>query len=222
MKRHLVLPVVAAATAGLLLTSCSGGDSEPDDDIAGAQTSAPPEDDEPEEPEDDADAEADTDAPDDGIDRPVIELPEDMTKEFEDVDTDDPDELAVLADQARYASAVDEAIAAGEVGPALEFYATGEGYASALDLVTGFHEDGYRVGGSTRYYNRSVTMREDSMATSSYCVDFSDAYSIDLETGEEFPDGDEQGLYSFRHVLNDAGVWQVDSWTAASGGDSCD
>ncbi|MFX4293940.1 hypothetical protein [Streptomyces bohaiensis] len=219
MKRHLVLPVVAAATAGLLLTSCSSGDSEPDDDIAGVQSPSPseePEDDEPEEPDD---AE---DTPDDGIDRPEIELPDDMTKEFEDVDTDDPDERAVLADQARYASAVDEAIAAGEVGPALGFYATGEGYASALELVTGYHEDGYRVGGSTRYYNRSVTMRDEKVATSSYCVDFSEAYSVDLETGEEFPDGDEQGLYSFRQVLNDAGVWQVESWTAASGGDSCD
>ncbi|NJP65055.1 hypothetical protein [Streptomyces spiramenti] len=220
MKRHLVLPVVAAATAGLLLTSCSSGDSEPDDDIAGAQTSAPPE--EPDDEGSEGDADSDAEEPDDDIDRPEIELPEDMTKEFEDVDTDDSVELAVLADQERYASAVDEAIADGEAGSALSFYATGEGYISALDLVSGFHEDGYRVGGSTRYYNRSVTLRDSGIATSSYCVDFSNAYSVDVETGEEFPEGDEQGLYSFRQVLNEAGVWQVDSWTAASGGDSCD
>lgn len=221
MKSHVVLPVAVAMAAGLLLSACSGRGSGQADDVKGAEFPSLSEGGKSEEPESE-EAEGDQDGSGDGVDRPEIELPDDMTKEFEDVDTDDPTERAVLADQARYASAVDAAIAAGEVGPALDFYATGEGYADALDLVTGFHEDGYRVAGSTRYYNRSVTLRDERVATSSYCVDFSHAYSVDVETGEEFPDGDEQGLYSFRQVLNDSGVWQVEGWSAASGGEACD
>ncbi|NJQ04124.1 hypothetical protein [Streptomyces lonarensis] len=221
MKSRLVLSVAVATTAGLLLSACSGGGSGAADDVKGAEVSSPSEDDMSKERESE-DAEGDEGYSAEDVDRPKIELPGDMTKEFEDVDTDDPTERAVLADQAQYASAVDAAIAAGEVGPALDFYATGEGYADALELVTGFHEDGYRVAGATRYYNRSVTLRDERVATSSYCVDFSHAYSVDVETGEEFPDGDEQGLYSFRQVLNDSGVWQVEAWRAASGGEACD
>ncbi|MFX4293942.1 hypothetical protein [Streptomyces bohaiensis] len=221
MKRHLVLPVVAAATAGLLLTSCSSGDSEPDDDIAGVQSPSPSEDDEGSEESEDADAEADTDAPDDGIDRPEIELPDDMTKEFEDVDTDDPDERAVLADQERFVAAVDGAVAEGEAGPALDFYASGDAYISAVELVERYADMGYRIGGPIRYYNRDVTLREGDTATSSSCVDFSRSYSVNLETGEEDPQSDEQGLYTLSHELNDVGTWRVVGWAVTAGGESC-
>ncbi|NJQ04127.1 hypothetical protein [Streptomyces lonarensis] len=217
MKRHLVLPAVAAATAGLLLTSCSGGDSEPDDDIARAQTSAPPEGDEL----DDAEAEADTDVPDDGIDRPEIKLPDDMTKEFEDVDTDDPDELAVLADQERFVAALNVSITRGEAIEALDFYAKGEGYITALELVADFRDDGYSIGGDFRYLNRSVSLGGDGTATSTYCSDFADSYSLEIESGEKYPEGDQSFFYVFAHKVNGSGVWQVAAWSATSETDEC-
>ncbi|WP_167967428.1 hypothetical protein [Streptomyces lonarensis] len=204
--------------AALLLTSCSGGGSEPDDDVAGAQSAPPsevPEGDEPEEP-DDSD-----DDPDDGIDRPEIALPDDMTKEFEDVDTDDSDERAVLADQERFVAAVDGAVAEGEVGAALDFYAGGEAYISALELVERYADRGYRIGGPIRYYDRAVTLGRDGSATSSACVDFSRSYSVELQTGEQTPQGAEQGRYALSHELNGDGTWQVVGWTVTSGGDLC-
>ncbi|NJP65057.1 hypothetical protein [Streptomyces spiramenti] len=219
MKRHLVLPVAAVAAAGLLLTSCSGGDSEPDDDIAGVQSPSPSEEPDGEGPEDDADSDAEE--PDDGIDRPEIELPDDMTKEFEDVDTDDPDELAVLADQERFVAALNVSITRGEAIEALNFYATGEGYITALELVADFRDDGYSIGGDFRYLNRSVSLGGDGTATSTYCSDFADSYSLEIESGEEYPEGDEPFFYSFAHEVNDSGVWQVTSWLATSEADEC-
>ncbi|NJQ14444.1 hypothetical protein [Streptomyces bohaiensis] len=222
MKRHLVLPVVAAATAGLLLTSCSSGDSEPDDDIAGVQSPSPSEDDEGSEESEDADAEADTDAPDDGIDRPEIDVPDDLEKEFEPVDTDDPDELAVLADQEQYIWAVDEAITSGSADrPALAFYSDGEGFINSIEFVSRFHDEGYSISGKVEYYNRSVTLRDEGVATSSYCADFREAFMVDIESGEKYPEDSEQFLYASRLERTEDGVWQTASFSVESGGSDC-
>ncbi|WP_130798078.1 hypothetical protein [Streptomyces otsuchiensis] len=220
MKRHVLVPVVAVATVGLLLTGCSSGDAEPDDDIAGVDTSEPADADE-DEPADD-DEQSGDDEPDDGIDRPEIELPEDLENVFEPVDTTVPDERAVLADQERFVNAVDEAITSGELDrPALQFYADGEAYLTAVDYVTSFHADGYTISGGVRYYDRSVTLREDGVATTSYCIDYRDSFMVDTSSDEKHALDDRQGYGTSRLERNDDGVWQTVSESVSVADGEC-
>ncbi|NJQ04122.1 hypothetical protein [Streptomyces lonarensis] len=223
MKHRLVLPVAVATTAGLLLTSCSGGGSESDDNISGLQYPAPSEEPEGEEPEvSEGDTDVAADARDGDMVRPGIDVPDDLEKVFEPVDTDDPDELAVLADQEQYIWAVDEAITSGSVDrPALGFYATGEGLIASLDFVSRFHDEGYSISGRTKYYNRSVTLREEGVATAAYCADFRDAFMVEVESGDRFPEDDEQFLYASRLERTEGGVWQIVSLSVESGGSEC-
>ncbi len=112
------IAAVAAASA-LLLTACGGGgDDGSDDEIEGLEENTDAGGEESEEPSPSA-------TEDDGIDRPEIELPDDVNNVFEEVDTDDPVELAVLADHERRVNSIDEAITSGDMNrPALGFYST--------------------------------------------------------------------------------------------------
>ncbi|WP_103529213.1 hypothetical protein [Streptomyces sp. SM12] len=220
MKRHVLVPVVAVATAGLLLTGCSNGDAEPDDDIAGVDTSEPADTDEDEPAEDEEPGE---DEPDDGIDRPEIEVADDVENVFEESVTDNADESAALADQERYISAVDEAVNTGDLDrPGLRFYASGDGLASAVDYVTSMHDGNLTFAGTTRYYQRSITLREDGVATTSYCVDFSGSYLVNTETGEREPDDDVPFFYTSRLERNGDGVWVTTGYDVNSGDVPCE
>ncbi|NJQ04125.1 hypothetical protein [Streptomyces lonarensis] len=221
MKRRLVLSVVAAAAAGSLLSSCSGGKSEPAGAAAGVQSPVPSEDDERGDVgELEDDAENASGSPGGDIDRPEIVVPDDLEKEFEPVDTDDPDELAVLADQEQYFWAVDEAITSGDSErPALSFYADDIAHLNALQYVGTFHEDGYTVGGSIRYYNRTVTLRDEGVATTSTCLDYSESHMEELDSGERFPEGDVRALVTTRAERNEADVWQTVSETSTTSED---
>jgi hypothetical protein len=221
MKRHVAAPVVAVLAAGLLATACSGDGGSSDDDIPGAGgTETQPENGDNESdpgPEDE-----DSEAGDDGIDRPEIVLPDDVINVFEEVDTDDPVELAVLADQERYINAVDEAITSGDIdGSALRFYASGEALRNGFEFISGMHEDNLTFAGTTRYYNREVTVREEDMATTAYCVDASESYTVDTETGEQDPDVGNKYLYASRLERNEAGVWQTVDYTVDDGDSAC-
>ncbi|NJQ04123.1 hypothetical protein [Streptomyces lonarensis] len=224
MKRHLALSVVVAAMAGLLLSSCSAEEREPAGDAADmsspSPSPSPSEEGEPGTLEGDGE---DASGPADGdVARPEIDVPDDLEKVFEPVDTDDPDQLAVLADQEQYIWAVDEAITSGSVDrPALAFYSDGEGYLTALDYISSFHDDGYTVSGTVRYYDRRVTLRGDGAATSSYCVDWRNSSMVDLESGERFPEGERQGLYTSRLERNEAEVWQTVDYSLEDGAGKC-
>lgn len=219
MQRHLTT-AAALLAAGLLVAGCSGDGGSPEDDgIAGTETGEA-------QPSPTADADpADDDpepAPDDGIDRPEIELPDDVINVFEEVDTDDPVELAVLADQEHHLNAIDEAITSGETDrPALPFYTSGEAVFFALDFITGMHDDGLTIGGTVRYYNRTVTIREEDVATTSHCIDGGDSYMIEIETGEALDEEDKRYFYSSRLERNDLGVWQTVFYEVSEAGDAC-
>jgi hypothetical protein len=219
MKRHFAAPVVAVLAAGLLVTSCSGDGGSADGGIPGAGTEEKtPEagNDEPE-PTDE-----EPDPADDDIERPDIALPDEVINVFEEVETDDPVELAVLADQERYLNAVDEAVTSGGTDrPGHGFYADGDALISDLEYITGMHEDNLSFAGTTRYYNREVTVREEGVATTVYCMDLSGTHLFDVDSGERTADSGENFLYSSRLVKNELGVWQTVFYTSEKGAEEC-
>jgi hypothetical protein len=220
MQRHLTT-AAALLAAGLLVAGCSGDGGSPEDDgIAGTETGQA-------QPSPTADTDpADDDpepGPDDGIDRPEIELPDDVINVFEEVDTDDPVELAVLADQENFINAVDEAVTSGETDrPALPFYTSGDALLAALDYISGMHDDNLSFTGTTRYYHRTLTLREEGVATTAYCIDFSGTRLVDRDTGQTSPDSEDRYFYATRQELNDVGVWETVYYTSEAGAPQCD
>ncbi|KAB8158901.1 hypothetical protein FH609_019885 [Streptomyces sp. 3MP-14] len=194
------------ATAALLLTAC-GGDDGVEEEIPGVDAAG-------ESPADGPDGEDETPPPqDDGIERPEIELPDEVTNVFEEVATDDPVELAVLADHERRVNSLDEAIVTGDLErPALGFYSSGEALTSAVEWVESLIENDESFTGTTRYYDREVTVDEEAgRATVRYCIDASESLTTVRSTGEVDPDS---GVTVRVHYLtqldrNEAGVWQT-------------
>lgn len=223
MRRRISTSVVAAVLAtGLLATACGGGDDSTDDALPGADTgssaSPDPADEESDEAEDEP---AEDDLPDDGIDRPEIDLPDDVNNVFEEVDTDDPVELAVLADQERSISAVDEAVTSGDTTvPSLSFYQADTALLESVEFAVGMHDDGLSFGGTTYYYNRTVELQSDTAAVATYCVDMSESYLVDVDSGEREADSGTY-YYTSRQELNDAGVWQTVVLTAEREDETC-
>lgn len=189
MRRRVSASAIAAASAiCLFATACGGVDESPDDvlpDIAtGSSASSETEGDE-----------VDDEVVEGGVERPEINLPEDVNNVFEGLDTDDPVERAVLADQQRGIDAVDEAVTSGDPDvPSLRFYLAGSALHESADYILGMHENGRSFGGTTRYYNRTVEMHSDIAAVTTYCVDASAAYLVHLDSGEQVP---EVGTYYY-------------------------
>ncbi|NJP65766.1 hypothetical protein [Streptomyces spiramenti] len=215
--------IAAVLATGLLATACGGSDDSTDDALPGVDTtsSASPEPTD-EESEEGEDGSGEDELPDDGIDRPEITLPDDVNNVFEKVDTDDPVELAVLADQEHGINAVDEAITSGDTKvPSLPFYQADMALLESVEVIASMHDDKLSFGGTTRYYNRSLEMQSETAAVSSYCRDTSESYLIDLETGEQEPDGGTTHFTS-RQQVNDAGVWQTVTLEARDGEGRCE
>ncbi|MEO3755965.1 hypothetical protein [Streptomyces sp. B6B3] len=208
------IAAVAAASA-LLLSACGGGDDGAEDEIEGVEENTDAGGEESAEPSPSA-------SEDDGIDRPEIELPDDVNNVFEEVDTDDPVELAVLADHERRIESLDEALTSGDMNrPALGFYSTGQALESAVDWIEPAVTNGYSWKGTVRYYDREVSVSNATEATVNYCVDETDIEGIYRETGEPRDEGGDEDatghlFYNTRLEKNDQGVWQttmVDSRT---------
>lgn len=200
--------LVAAAAAALLVTGCSG-DGESDDELAGAETQAPESTDAPEE-EDAAGAEP----PDDGIERPEIELPEDMVNVFEDTETGDETRDAIIADVQQRINGVDMALAQSDPNiEAVEFYHTLDGEVSIKSYIRSAADSNRSWTGTTEYYDFSVSIPDgDGNPSVTYCRDTTNSYTKDLETGEQLDKG-ASGPYQYRERVwvdeNDQGVWQV-------------
>ncbi|WP_431331321.1 hypothetical protein ACPZ13_34745 [Streptomyces sp. IPPR8] len=212
-------PTIAAAalTAAvtLLLSGCGGSDSEDSgkDEIAGADTGAS------------ASASPSPSASADGIDRPEIKLPSDVRNVFEGGSTGDPVKDAVLADNERMINSIDEAITVdAEEHPALKFYSKDNALIAAASYVQSFYEAGTTWTGSTRYYDREVTLSGENAATVTYCGDETKSYSKDRKTKEvkKTPgDADDYVSYSARVQKNTDGVWQTTNVVSERGAEKC-
>ncbi|RSS12828.1 hypothetical protein EF914_33525 [Streptomyces sp. WAC05458] len=212
-------PTIAAAalTAAvtLLLSGCGGSDSEDSgkDEIAGADTGSS------------ASASPSPSASEDGIDRPEIKLPSDVKNVFEGGSTGDPVKDAVLADNERMINSIDEAITVdAEEHPALKFYSKDNALIAAASYVQSFYEAGTTWTGSTRYYDREVTLSGENAATVTYCGDETKSYSKDRKTKEvkKTPgDADDYVSYSARVQKNTDGVWQTTNVVSERGAEKC-
>ncbi|MEO3753514.1 hypothetical protein [Streptomyces sp. B6B3] len=209
MKTRLIHPALAALTAGLLLTSCSGGSDSDDnaDDIDGVQTG---------EEQTDTPSESASPSPtDDGIDRPEIELPDDMNNVFEDTETGDPTRDAIIADAIGRIEVMDMAFAAGDPGlEAMEFYSTSEALVSARQFVRGSSEDGVSWAGTVVYYDFTVENEgyQADRPVVGYCQDITELRDKNLETGELLPESGGANFLYTQVVMreNELGVWQAE------------
>ncbi|SFC48688.1 hypothetical protein [Streptomyces aidingensis] len=218
--RTALTTATAVLTGALLLTACGGGEQGEQDRIADARDDGGTGNEEPAEPDDEPAA-----PKDDGIERPEIVLPDDVVNIFEPVDTDDPVELAVLADNEHRIASMDEAITSGDLErPALGFYSTGEALKSAVGWIEPIVDSGSGFTGTTRYYNRSVSVRSDTEATVTYCVDAAQSYTTDRETGEVDRESapDEPVFYITTLAKNGTGVWQTTRVATERGGNQCE
>ncbi|MQS08712.1 hypothetical protein [Streptomyces alkaliphilus] len=217
--------VVGVAGAALLLTGCSSSDAgEENDPIAGAETASP-------EPTEEADDEANGDdetgnAPEDSIERPEIDLGDDLENIYEDEETGDPVKDAILRDSQGFQDAVAEGIVHHETDrPAVRFYIKGDALDQTVQLINTIIDRGNSSIGTTRYFNREVTVFEGgTSAAVLLCRDFSGVSTIDFESREVTKEADTEAkpaLYAARVELNDQGVWQTSEYTVTSEAPEC-
>ncbi|GAA2117563.1 hypothetical protein [Streptomyces synnematoformans] len=171
MKRR-PLPAAAAAVAALslLLAACGGSDDDTnaDDKIKGAES-----------------ATASPSPSESAAERPKIELPDEAKNVFEDAETGDPKKDAVLADNADMVNALDDAIFRGTTDTeALNFFLSDLGRMKATQFVKGYLDNDHAWAGTTRYFDRQVSFRDDGAAVVIYCADERNAYLTDAKTGK--------------------------------------
>ncbi|MFE0132008.1 hypothetical protein ACFWY6_10590 [Streptomyces sp. NPDC059037] len=153
-------------------------------------------------------------ASDDGIDRPEIKLPKGVENVFEGGETGDSVKDAVLADNERRIDSIDEAVTVNaKKHPALEFYSSGDALVSAAYFIEGFYDNGKSFVGTTRYYDRKVTLLKNGAAAVTYCMDATKTYPQDRKTGKvdrSIPaSANDYGFYNTRLKKNHRGVWQT-------------
>nr|WP_306416620.1 hypothetical protein [Streptomyces sp. alain-838] len=131
----------------------------------------------------------------------------------------------MLADNERMINSIDEAITVdAEEHPALKFYSKDNALIAAASYVQSFYEAGTTWTGSTRYYDREVTLSGENAATVTYCGDETKSYSKDRETKEvkKTPgDADDYVSYSARVQKNADGVWQTTNVVSERGSEKC-
>lgn len=214
MMRKRTTAAVALAAASVVLLSACGGESGGDaDDIKGADSAK--------KPSPSASATADN------IDRPEITLPKDVKYEFEGSETGDPKKDAVLRDNQYNLQAIDYAITVdkGDAEKPLKFYNKGSALVSAASYIKGYYDDDRSFIGTTRYYDRDVTILKDGAATLTYCADATKTYPKDRKTGKVNksiePSAADYTFFSERLEKNDKGVWQASSVTSGPGEKKC-
>jgi hypothetical protein len=207
--RPLAVGVLSAALLLTAVTACSS-DSESDEEIEGAQTGG-----EETPAEDDAETpEPDPVPTDDGIERPEINVADDLEMVFEDESTGDPVEDAILRDSEWQVKAVYEVLTTHNwEDSSISFYTQRDALVREMDLVESVLDEGHASAGVMRYFNREVTTLEgQDAAIVTYCRDFSEVYTTDFETGEVIEEADSDAqptLYTTRVEQNNAGVWQT-------------
>ncbi|WP_031519882.1 hypothetical protein [Streptomyces sp. NRRL F-5123] len=210
-----------AVSAALLLSACGGSkkdDGKIKDPGTDVSTSAPA-------PTTTSAAPSPTAA---GVKRPTITFPADFKDVFEGGKTGDPVKDAILADNQGYVTAIDDAVIQGSTHTdALEFYSTGKASTNAVEFVNSFLSQGQSLYGTTRYYNREVTMLSKDQAALLYCGDETNAFPKDRKTGKVdrgTSTEDKSRNYVFYNTdlkKNAQGVWVTDNITSIRGYKKC-
>ncbi|MER7898714.1 hypothetical protein ABTX62_22045 [Streptomyces sp. NPDC096046] len=211
----LLAALTLTAAAALTLSACGSDDSsksKDNDKIAGADTGekATPSSN-PSEPG--------------AVRRPKIELPSDVTYEFEWKKTGDAQKDAVLNDAEQRIRAVDMAIAKQDsLDKAYRFYSEGAAAAESQKYIKEFVDHKARTTGLTRYYNESLTLKEDGTAALVYCEDQSKAFNKFLKTGKTDVTSvtkDSYVVYAGTLRKNDRGVWVTERLISQRGSAKC-
>ncbi|GGV65873.1 hypothetical protein GCM10010294_18780 [Streptomyces griseoloalbus] len=215
-RRPTLLAALAlTATAALTLSACGSDDdssAKDNDKIAGADTGG----------EESASPSASTPA---AADRPKIELPSDVTYKFEWDKTGDQAKDAVLSDAEQRIKAVDMAIAEQDpLHEAYRFYSEGVAAASSQKYIQEFVDHEARTTGVTRYYNESLTIRDDGTAALVYCEDQSKAFNKFLKSGKTDVTPVTKNayvIYAGTLRKNESGVWVTERLTSQRGSAKC-
>ncbi|MFD5814520.1 hypothetical protein [Streptomyces sp. NPDC127038] len=213
-RSRLLVTAAVGASAALLLTACGGGADKPkaNDKIAGADTST-----------------KGSASPSASVtrqaDRPEITFPAGVKNIFEDQKTGDPAKDAVLADSALSVNSMDDAIFQGSVDTkALGFYNSGKALNAAITYVQGYLDKGDTWVGTTRYFNRRVTLSGGTTATVVYCSDESKSFLENRKTKKTKntpTTADSYVLYNAKLAKNGQGVWQTTDIISDRGAKAC-
>lgn len=199
---------------GLALTACSGGSEEPPDTVPGVDSGSDEESD-PKAGVPSAGEEEESGEGEEDIERPHIELPEDMENVFEDTDTGDATKDAIIRDVVYGINSVDMAISLSDPDhPAVAFYNTGDGHSNAKSYIRGGVDNERSWSGRADYYSFAVA-NEDRRAKEpivSYCIDKSGVHTKELQTGEVLPKPGDAIDFTYSQVIvheDERGIWQV-------------
>jgi hypothetical protein len=215
-RRPILLAVLTlTAAAALTLSACGSDDSskgKDNDKIAEAGNGA----EKPASPSTSAQTPAG---------RPKIELPSDVTYEFEWKKTGDPQKDAVLNDAEQRIKAVDMAIAKQDpLDKAYRFYSEGTAAAGSQEYIQEFVDHKARTTGLTRYYNERVDLKDDGTAALVYCEDQSKAFNRFLKTGKtDVTPVTKDSYVAYAGTLrkNDNGVWVTERLISERGSEKC-
>ncbi|MEU9196257.1 hypothetical protein [Streptomyces hundungensis] len=207
----------ALALAGaLLLTGCGGGSKG---DVSAKSAASPSASPSPAAPS------ATASAPAVAENRPKVTLPAGDVLIFDPEKTGDPVKDAILADDAEYQRAIDEAIENQDPkSKSVAFYAAGQALIGDAQWIGGFIADGTTVTGTVRLFDRRVTVDKDGSAGLTYCGDETKGFTKDRKTGKVNvtpPDKDSYVSYVSRLRKNDKGVWQTTSVRSVRGDKKC-
>ncbi|MFE9410120.1 hypothetical protein ACFYN0_15175 [Streptomyces sp. NPDC006704] len=205
------------ATAGaLVLAGCGGG--------AGEAKKATPSHDRPSAPAP-ATPPVSAPAPADATNRPKVTLPAGDELIFEPERVGDPVKDAVLADNAAYLRAIEEAIDHQDpASKSVAYYSVGQNRIGDAQWIAGFAKDGTTVTGTTRLFDRQVTLGTDGTARLTYCGDETKGFTKDRRTGRVNvtpPDKDSYVSYVTQLRENTRGVWQTTRVTSVRGDAKC-
>ncbi|MEU6990639.1 hypothetical protein ABZ953_08290 [Streptomyces sp. NPDC046465] len=215
MNRSIRLATSAlTACAALLLTACGGSDDDKDNGkIAGADTGTK------------KSAPSSPSATADGIDRPEIKLPADMKNTFEGRETGDAVKDAILADSKRRINAVDAALASGDLKhSAIAFYTTDRALIGLSEYAKRAIGKNISWTGTTRYFDRQVTVFSKTSAAVTYCADESRSNSKDRKTNKVTKvktSPDSYVYYNTAVTKNKDGVWQTRDLSEDRGAQRC-
>jgi hypothetical protein len=135
-----------------------------------------------------------------------------MNNVFEDTETGNPEQDAIIADVVQRINAIDMGISQSNPDlEAVEFYSAGGGLDSARNFINIGAENGETWAGTAEYYDFTVDM-EGGNALVAYCADITELQSKIVETGEVLPKPEDAQNFSHTQVIvveNDLGVWQV-------------